>query len=72
MSTRYTLQYKYEIIGDGEWIDEDEYSDPSAAQSMMAKHIEEFPEMRCRIVKSTHKTEQVAVFEPLQLYKEVE
>jgi hypothetical protein len=70
MNTRYILQYKYELIGDGEWIDEYDTAEPSAAQRMMAKHVAEFPDMRCRVIKTSNKTEEVAMFKPLQVYKE--
>ena len=74
MSTRYILQYKYELIGDGEWIDEFNTDSPSAAQKKMANHIAEYEDMRCRIirVKTTQTTEEVALFSPLQIYKETE
>ena len=70
MTTRYILQYKYELIGDGEWIDEFNTEYPSAAQSKMAEHIAQFPDMQCRVIKTFNKTEEVASFKPLQLHKE--
>lgn len=72
MSTRYILQYKYEIIGDGEWIDEFSTEDPGAAQRLMSEHITHLPDMQCRIIKIFNKTEEVALFRPLQVYKEEE
>lgn len=70
MTTRYILQYKYELIGDGEWIDEHNAADPRAAQLKMAEHIAEHPDMQCRVIKIFNSTEEVASFKPLQVYKE--
>jgi len=67
MSTRYILQYKYGVIGDGEWVDEYYAADPGVAQNRMAEHIAEYPDMQCRIIKVFHKSEEVASFKPLQV-----
>jgi len=66
MKVIYILQYKYDLIGDGEWKDEFETDKISEARERMIDHIQGFETMRCRVIKREYsvKEEEIGTYVP--------
>ncbi len=68
----FKLQYKFELITNGEWIDEGSFGaqmNVDQAHAAMRKHIDEAPEMQCRLVKVVEVEEQVGIYQPVQAFE---
>lgn len=65
----FKVQYKFELIGDGEWKDECSHLNVNQAHAEMLKHIEEHSDMQCRVVKVVEVEEEVGRYKPVQAYE---
>lgn len=68
----FKLQYKFELIHGGEWKDERSHLNVHQAHEEMLKHIEEYPDIQCRIVKVEGAEKEVGRYKPVQAYEHTE
>lgn len=72
MTVKYVLQYKYDLIGDGEWKDEFECDRITDVRERMLDHIRDFETMRCRVIKRDYsvKEEEIGSYLPPESFRE--
>ena len=72
MTVTYILQYKYDTIGDGEWIDEFQSETFAGMRERMLNHIQDFETMKCRMIKREYsvKEEEIGTYVPPEAFRE--